>query len=113
MSRLKVTREIRTSALRRTRALMEGLMCFFMSRAQGTHHRETPFCREMRNCVKTFLKNVGNLSQGDRLAASPPRRGNHQFTPVSATGFGWQANRHELTEGNQRLQCQRDSQCFT
>src|ERR1700758_3694700 len=56
MSRLKVARESRMSALRRTCALMEGLIGFFMSRAQGTHYRETPFCREMRNCVKTFLQ---------------------------------------------------------
>jgi len=35
---------------------MEGLICFFMSRA-GEHIIErTPFYRETRNCIKTFLK---------------------------------------------------------
>jgi hypothetical protein len=68
MSWLKVTSESRMSALRRRCALTEGLICFFTSRVQCTHHQATPLWRETPNCVKTFLKIFEIYLGGDALA---------------------------------------------
>jgi hypothetical protein len=51
------TSESRMSALGTRCALMEGLICFFMSRARGTHHLENTLLPRNAKLHQDFLEN--------------------------------------------------------
>jgi hypothetical protein len=84
---LKVTSESRISAPRRRCALLGGLICFFTSRAHVHTCRRNTFCRETRNRVKTFLKNLNHESRkAFGTGGHECIRGKPRMTPISRIG---------------------------
>src|SRR5215470_4530131 len=111
MSWLKVTSESRMSALRRRCALMEGLICFFTSHVRGAHIiGGTSFCRETRNGVKTFLKTLGNFSDGGDIDIRRIRsKANHELTRIDTNKGRRTTDYADHTDGRRmtKLECRR------